>query len=382
MKRTLLLLLFVGMGMSAFAQNKYKKGYFIDNDGKKVQALIQNGKWINSPDSFKYKFSDNGRVITLTVKDAKEFSIYNYFKYRRTEFTIDNASDNLANLSSSKTPQYASKTAFLKVMVEADQLSLFEYKSDDQQRFLYQKGLGKVTLLKYNKYKKSNGEVAENNTYRKQLSEDIVSPCASVDISYTKAKLGSYVISYNNCNTKDKRLIDFREYELRRDWRLKIKAGVNIGTINIINRSGGPSGETDGTNLRIGFEIEHFLQFKKKNWSLFIEPTFSSFKDDALGLNYNSLEIPVGLRNYIRVSRKSYAFLNAGVSLDASGNSTAGNNILDTGTSVFYGAGYSFDKKFSLEVRNYSERRLSAKDTNLLEADQTANFAIVLGYTF
>jgi hypothetical protein len=382
MKKPILLLLFVWIGTSAFAQQKFKKGYFVDANGKKVQALIQNEKWTENPESFNYKFADHGRVTTVTLQEAKEFSIYNRFKYRKVTFTLDNASDNEENLSTEKTPQYQTKTAFLKVMVEGNEVSLFEYKSKDQQRFFYQKGLRDVTLLRYNKYKKSNGEIAENNAFRKQLSEDVMTSCASIDISYTKAKLGNYVIAYNNCSKIDKRLIDFREFELRRDWRFKVKAGVNIASFDVINRSGGNSGEGNGTSMRIGFEIEHFLQFKNKNWSVFAEPTYSSLTSDEVSLEYNSLEIPIGLRNYIRVSQKSFAFLNAGVSLDMSGSSTAGNTGLDTGIAIFYGAGYSFDKKFSLEVRNYTNRRLAPQDTNLLEADQTANLAIVLGYTF
>jgi hypothetical protein len=382
MKKQILLLLCLCVAINAIAQDKFKKGYFIDNDGKKVQALIQNEKWTTQPERFNYKFADQGRVITLTLKEVKEFSVYNRFKYRRVEFTIDNASDNRENLSIEKTPQYITKTAFLKVMVEADEVSLFEYKSENQQRFFYQKGLRKVTLLRYNKYKKANGEIGEINTFRKQLSEDVMTPCASIDIPYTKAKLADYVVSYNNCTRTDKRLIDFREFELRRDWKFKAKAGVNIASFDVVNRSGGNSGEGNGTGVRIGFEIEHFLQFKNKNWSVFLEPTYYSLTNDEVSLTYNGLEIPVGLRNYIQVSQKSYTFLNAGVSLDLSGSSTAGSTTLDTGIAIFYGVGYSYDKKLSLEIRNYTNRRLSGQNDNLLEANQTANLAIVLGYTF
>ena len=71
----MLLLLAFCLGFNLYAQDKFQKGYFVDNDGKKVLALIQNENWDASPESFNYKFFDTGKVTTLTLKDAQEFSI-------------------------------------------------------------------------------------------------------------------------------------------------------------------------------------------------------------------------------------------------------------------------------------------------------------------
>jgi len=382
MKRTLLCLLFIGLGMSTYAQNKFQRGYFVDNDGKKIGALILNEKWTTSPQSFKYKFFDTGKVTTLTLQEAKEFSIDQQFKYKRVEFTVDNASDSTRDLYKEKTPQYTKKTAFLKVMVEAEKLSLYEYTSSNQNRFYYQKGSGEVILFRYNKYRGSNGEASENNAFQNQLKTDLNSSCTKTDIEYIKIDLVNYVISYNNCGEKNKSLVDFSEFELHRNWVFKVKSGITFSSIRIFNRAGGNSGEVDGNNLRFGFEVEHFLKFKKKNWSLFVEPTFVYYSSSLLSLEYSSLDLPIGIRNYHRISRKSYVFIDAGLSLEMSRTSTISGNFLEPSSVAFYGVGYTYDKRFSIEVRNYNDRRLSTRDNNLLDADQTFNLAIILGYRF
>lgn len=378
----MLLLLAFCLGFNLYAQDKFQKGYFVDNDGKKVLALIQNENWDASPESFNYKFFDTGKVTTLTLKDAQEFSIDNLYKFKRVDVNVDNASDNDNDLSSNKTPQYTTKAVFLKIVVESDQVSLFEYKTENQLRFFYQKGNQKVTLLRYNKYKKSGEGVAENNEFRAQLRNIISSSCREIpdDIPYTLIKLGDYIVSSNNCNRSDKKQVDFRAYESHKDWQFKFKAGVGQSSLDVINRTG-VTGQVERTSIRIGFELEHFLKFKNKNWSVFLEPTYNSITDDLIGINYNSLELPAGIRYYIKLSPKSYVFLNGGVSLDFAGSSTIGNQPLSSGVAGFYGAGYSFNKKLSLEVRNYTERRLNPTDINVLEVNQT-NFAAILGYTF
>jgi len=381
MRNILVVYLFLLAGISGFAQAKFQKGYFIDNSGKKVEALIQNELWTTNPSNFNYKFAENGNTLTATVENTQEFGIYKRFKYIKAEFKIDDASDNEDELSTNKTPNYSNKTGFLKVLVEGDQLKLYEYLSAKQQRFYYQKGLKPIVLLSYHKYKNSNGEIRVNSAYKGQLSTNVITNCATIDISYSKAQLGNYVKSYNNCNKVDETLVDFREYELRGDWNFKLKAGLNLADISVLNRSGGSSGNVNGTFIRFGLEIEHFLSFESKNWSFFLEPTFSSFNDDSIDLEYSSIEIPIGLRNYIRVSDNSFIFINAGVSIDMAGNAKSGNDPLETGIAAFYGAGYSVNKKFSLELRNYTNRSLSSGDNNLLEADMS-NLAIVLGYTF
>jgi hypothetical protein len=381
MKKITLFLLTICVGINVYAQDKFQKGYFVDNNGKKVLALIQNENWETNPESFNYKFFDNGKLTTLTLKDAREFAIDNFSKYKRLEITIDNASDNVNDLSIDKTPQYTTKTVFLKIAVESDELSLFEYKTKNQLRFFYQKGTQKVTLLRYNQYKKSNGDVGENNEFREQLKKNVAA-CVSVsdELPYTKVKLGDLIIASNNCNRSDKKQIDFREYESHKDWAFKFKLGVGQSSIDITNRTG-VTGQVERTSVRIGFELEHFLKFKNKNWSVFLEPTYNSISDDLIGINYNSVEVPVGIRYYIKISPKSSVFLNGGVSVDFAGSSTIGNNPLSSGVAGFYGAGYRFLKQFSLEVRNYTNRRLNPTDTNILEVNQS-NFAVILGYVF
>jgi hypothetical protein len=52
MKQKMMLCLSLWIGLCAYAQNKYQKGYFIKNDGSKVVVLIKNDDWASNPTSF------------------------------------------------------------------------------------------------------------------------------------------------------------------------------------------------------------------------------------------------------------------------------------------------------------------------------------------
>lgn len=381
MKTTYFTFLFLIIGLAGYGQKNFKKGYFIKNNGEKVNCLILNEEWSNYSKTFSYKLSSNSEVLTGKVEEVAQFSITRKSKYIRSSFAIDNAKDNTEDLKGKRDPDYSNKTAFIKVIVEGDQVNLYEYSNANQTRYFFKKGNNEITLLKYNKYKDANGNVAENEIYKKQLSEVLWAKCRnlSLNIKYKKSDLGDYVVAYNNCNQISKSLMDYRVYENRGTWNLKVKGGINISKVDSDNRSG-YSGEVSKTNVRFGLEIEHILSSKNKNWSIFFEPTFSSFKDDLIDIDYNSLEFPIGLRNYIDIFEASRFFTNVGLSLDFSGSSEIDLNKIDSSTSGFFGFGVLFNDKISIESRFYSKRKL-IQDNNLISADQ-ANIAVILGYKF
>ena len=369
-KLVVLVLLLVGLYTSA--QNEFQKGYLINNTGKKIKAFIENEQWVNNPEFINYKLTLDGDINTFSIEDVKEFSANKKFKFKRFNITIDD-------------PQRQKDkeiTAFLKAVVEGDQVSLYELKRNNQQRFYYQKGNQQITLLRYSESINAKGEVIRNYEYRKQLSENLYANCPnlSLDVAYTTFQLGNYIIYYNNCNQISESLIDFREYDLIGNWYFKAKGGVNIATIDVLNRTG-RSGKQNGTNIRLGIEIEHFMRFKNKNWSVFLEPTFSSFKDDVLSINYSSIEIPIGIRKYIPIVDSSRMFLNAGGSAAIAFNATIDDFKLQPGLALFYGIGYEFGGTFSLEIRNYTSRSIIS-DNNLLTAEQTSNLGLIFGYKF
>ena len=50
---TVIMLLFL-IVTESFGQIKYEKGYFINNENKKIECLIKNKDWKNNPSEFSY----------------------------------------------------------------------------------------------------------------------------------------------------------------------------------------------------------------------------------------------------------------------------------------------------------------------------------------
>ena len=90
----------------AYSQEVFKKGYFINNSNQKIECLIKNIEFVNTPTKFKYKLSQNGTIQKATIQNVKEFGIYNVYKYIRAKTNIDKSSDKIDQLSSDVKPDF------------------------------------------------------------------------------------------------------------------------------------------------------------------------------------------------------------------------------------------------------------------------------------
>lgn len=107
MKKILFLMLFISI--LSFSQIKFEKGYFITNSNNRVECLIKNADWKNTPTSFEYRIDDNGKTTINTIKDVKSFEIYNHVKYVRAKVKFDQSSNDLNSLSSIREPEFIEK---------------------------------------------------------------------------------------------------------------------------------------------------------------------------------------------------------------------------------------------------------------------------------
>jgi len=391
----MLLILSVWIGMSAYAQNKFEKGYYINNSGQKVECLIQNDDWLSNPSNFKYKISETSTVETGNFANTQEFGIIGKSKYQKFTVDIDRSSNKIKELSTKRTAEFKTETLFLKVLVEGSKANLYSYIDNSLRRYFYKKPNGKVTQLVYKQYRSSNQGLRKNESYKSQLKSEFPCDEANSSPSYTKSSLVKYFVSYNNCDTKDAKLTNFTLSETKGKFRFKVKAGLNYTKtfVTSLGAFGDPEYDTDfQANPRFGFEVEYVLPSNNNRWSVFIEPSYQSFEADAKRteptfanivqtflVEYQSLEIPIGIRHYIPVGiESSRLFLNAGVTIDMPmGDSQIVTREISSDIDVFFGAGYEL-RKFNVEARYYTGRGLL--DNPGLEATYSG-FAFVLGYT-
>lgn len=392
----MLLILAVCLGVSAYAQNKFEKGYFIGNNGSKVECLIKNDDWKSNPTSFKYKTSETDDVKTGNLGNVKEFVIIGKSKYQKFTVDIDRSSNKTNQLSTKRTAEFTSETLFLKALVEGSKANLYGYVDNDLRRFFYKKPGGEVTQLVYKQYRSSNLGVRKNESYKAQLQREFPCDNANPSPSYLKSNLVKYFVAYNNCGAQDASMTDFTLTETKGQLKLKVKGGINYFKTTVTDTSipfGDNKFSTDNeVNARFGVELEYLFAGNNNRWSVFLEPSYQSFKGDAelfiqgtvnitrlIAIDYQSIEVPIGIRYYIPVGTdNSKIFLSGGSVIDLPmGDSTVRNQEIRSSISFFFSAGYQYDK-LSLEARYTAGRSLE----NLIGLDTTyGGLSLILGYT-
>lgn len=377
----------------ATAQISFEKGYFILNDGKKIECFIRNYDWMNTPTDFKYKLQLNDSEIkTQTIETTQEFSIDNECKYKRFKIKIDRSSDALSEITRDRNPKWKEETIFLKVLLEGEAV-LYSYTDGSMNKFFYSTKTIPTEQLVHVSYFREDGEnVSENNVYKTQLLNNVKSSnITERDIqrlAYKKSDLINYFRKYNNIEP-----IAGEKNEVKTNKKLffvKITPGVST-----ISSSAKDNVDKDlnvdfdsKINFKIGAEAEYVFPFNKNKWSLFINPTYQKYQNEKnyivasgsmienpeipynVKIKYSSIQLPIGVRHYMFLNQNSKLFIDAAYSFDVSGktkitytNLTAGSSSKanlksESDTNLAFGLGYSFKNKFSVEVRLNTKKEL------------------------
>lgn len=228
---------------------------------------------------------------------------------------------------------------------------------------------------------------------------------------YTKNSLIDFFILYNNCNgttsiSDNSKIVNYESKKEKKDlFNLNIKTRINNVTMAVQNEMNDFRDTDFGkkTNFGIGVEAEFILPVNKNKWALFLEPTFQSFNTEVTNektalygfgvltakSEYNSVELPIGIRHYFFLSPNSKIFLNAAFVYDLSFGSsikfikTDGSNQdsleISNGNNFAFGLGYKLYDKFSLEFRYNSNRDFLSKYSAW--SSDYKSFSIILGYT-
>jgi hypothetical protein len=378
--------------LQVFGQIEYEKGYFINNDGARIDCLIKNSDWFGSPDKISYKNSESSEPVPLSVSEIKELGVGNARFIRKT-LTAELATRDIRKLTLNKNPEWKEQTLFIRVLVEG-KANLYHHRSKGFDYFFFSVDDGEIKQLVYklymftadeirnNVYYHSNNNFGQNREYINQLQTFVY--CASFStekvkqVKYERKPLAKYFTDYNACHGIV--AVD-REKHSQQKVHLKIAPGVGTGSLN--RTDGGSFTYRDygnATDYRLGAELEFVLPFNRNKWALLFEPAFHSFKTTGrYAATYQSIEPILAARYYFFLGKNTSIFLNAGIVADLALTYEARDFTAAKGFTLSFagGAGIQY-KKFSIEARQYSTRKLlnSEQDSWL----NFQKFSFILGY--
>lgn len=372
------------------AQTRYKEGYFIDNNGQATKCLIYDVDWLNNPKDFKYRFEERGEIRTLGLSDVKEFGV-DGSRFVYAEVDIDTALQETKNLNYNRNPEWKKVRAFLKVLIEG-KASLYLYKTPTLEKFLYSVDASPIEQLVYKEYLVSQGlrqftttplEMRKNQMYIQQLKDHILCGNISDDelkrVLYKKETLERHFENFNTCHGGP---------QIRRARPKKINVfvtpGVDFGAVRLSDGFTYEKEYGNTTSARLGLMVEYVLAFNNGKWSMIVEPSYQSYKSGDV-VNYQSLELPLGVRHSFFLTESSKLFLNAFFVVDLplkyeiqfSQSRQLKSNTPSAGFAA--GAGVNV-KRFSLEVRKYFTRSIFGGDTYNEYFFVYDKFSIIVGF--
>jgi hypothetical protein len=416
-----LLYLFLFITSISFSQKNFLKGYYIDTTGKKVECFIKNLDWSYNPENFEIKNSLETESKSISITDAKEFSIDGVSKYVRANVEIDNSKGD-PDYSIAKEPNFVSLIVFLKVLVEGKN-SLYRYENDlFPRRYFFKTENKEIKQLVYKKYFESIENLTDlyvNDSFKKQLLTSV--NCNNnkkvESLRYLDDDLIDYFNSVNNCQGDT----SSKEISKRDKSKLfyKLALNTNFSNLSLKYKNGLNTIPFDGknetekkTSFTIGVEIEIELPFNNKSWSIFTEPSYTSYSgsgvmtstyyinpnystglvndDYTINLKYNSINFPLGIKRNFIFNKLSKLYINTALTIQIANNSNItilrkNNTVLmnsslnGTHYDFFFGIGYQY-KKVIAELRQYTNTNLNP----YINTDKYSfkNTSIILKYQF
>lgn len=390
MKKQLFFILILFWSITSYSQIKFESGYFVSNDGNRIDCLIKNIDWKNNPTEFSYKLSENAEIKTADIKSVLEFGITDFIKYKRFSVDIDKSSEDMSHLSKTRNPEFSKEELFLKVLVEG-KATLYSYEDGYIRKYFFCTDSINVEQLVFKSYLHSELELMENNSYKQQLLNNL--KCQKITMKdidrlhYRYTDLAKLFTIYNEC--QNSATIDF-EKKIDRDlFNLSLRPGLNVSILQINS----PSNDINidfGNKLtyRFGAEAEYNMPFNNNKWALFIEPTFQYYKSEFsknsqyFKIDYKSIELPIGVRYYVFLNDKSKIYINSSFVIDFDLNSEISTvngtwADVDSKPNWAFGLGYKQNNKFTFEMR-YDLSRDLIPFSSFYSHYKT--FSIILGY--
>jgi len=405
MKKSLILLFTILINGFCYSQNLFEKGYFIDNSNKRIDCLIKNIDWKNSPTSFKYKITENDEIQNGIINSVKEFGIKNTSKYIRSTVKLERSSEVLNKMSTKRNPIFQEETLFLKILVEGE-ANLYSYEDGNMKKYFYKIKDSDIEMLVFKSYITSENYVKKNNFYKQQLWNKL--KCTSIkkseveNLKYKENTLIRFFTNYHEC--KNSTFTNYNE-KIKRDlFNFKLRPRLNFSSLELENVFSSTQNVNFDNEINLGFgvEIEFLLPFNHNNWSLLIEPTYQKYKSEitadlgfagrrSFKVDYSSLEFPIGFRRYFSINESSKLFGNFLYSFNfdlefslqskltgVTPYSEFSDDILNSGGFAI-GVGFKTKEKLNLELRYIPNKKIIIK--GLRNPGNYKTISLILGYT-
>lgn len=304
MKKNLLTAFLTLFAFLTYSQAQYHPGYFIDNENRRVECLIDNTFGAITPIQIKYRVSENDELRIAGVDSVREFGFTNTNeKYIRAEVAIDQSSGFIRSLDYSYTPVFKEKLVFLKVLILGAG-SLYSYNGlSGQQLFFYSINDSPIEQLIYKRYRTKDDQISENVTFKQQLLSRLECKAFSEDyfagLSYREKALLSLFQKYNECVHASYEKHVHREKKGKLSFA--VKGGMNRSTVEL-QVLDGPERFYHG-----GVEIEYIFPTNVPKASVFLEPTLMVYRGTytTLTVDYTYVVIPFGLRRHFILTETS-----------------------------------------------------------------------------
>lgn len=363
--------------LNSYSQISFEKGYFINNDGEKINCFIKNIDWNSNPTSFDYKLSENSDVLKNTINTTQEFGITNVSKFKRVKVNIDRTGGANNEINYSRYPVFTEETLFLKALI-IGKASLFSYVAGSYQSYFFSVDNSNIEQLIYKSYYQDNTNIQQNVQYKQQILNSLKCNAITneyvVKLEYQKDKLIDCFLKYNNCGSST---VENYETKSKRDAiNISVRPGVSLSSMSFYNDIDKNLNADFGnkTTFRLGGEFEYVFPFNKNKWAIVIEPTYQYFKGEQLGslynikMDYKVIDASFGIRHYMFLNDKSKLFINGAFINSISINSKIfiNNKINNTNYSIdlrpsatlSFGFGYKYLNKYSIECRYGLEQDL------------------------
>ncbi len=384
---------------TTFSQIRFERGFVKNNQNEKSEILLKNSDWSFNPTEFIYKESENGEQKVGKIKDFKEFGVYNFSKYVRFTGPIDQSTDDLQILDDEKNPKWEERTVYLTQLVEGKR-NLYLYNDKKIRKYFYSDSNTPITQLIYKRYYEGGDQtnVTTNNEFRSQLAQFFAEENVGkkVDnLKYISSDLTNFFKKYNTIAAENEIQTD----DSKSSVNLYIKPGIAFSALQLKFTDGNPANVDFANKIspRFGVELEYVFPFNKNKFSVFVEPTYQSYKNTGKNftnneaeVKYSVIEIPVGARYYLFLNNSSKLFLEAVANLSEFelGNNTVRYAIPGTTSEATLelepfmnfgvGVGYSYKNKLMLSLRQYTKKNLG-KEYVSIQVHYT-NLSIMAAY--
>lgn len=382
MKKISILFLFF-FTVSAIAQDDYK-GYYITESGERVNGFFEFYDFFKT-EKLKFKKSGSGEFTQLP-KEVVEYGI-DEGKQKFEKHLVE--TDMLGDKTYSKDPQLSAHTLFLNVLVKG-KASLYSY-TKDYKTFFFLSNVsikqGAIEQLINRKYLLPDGKVADSPAYRKQLYNLV--KCEGQQVSdfvtivYDKDAIVDVVKKYNECSGSESEVYSLKT---KKDFAYSFFAGVHYANMGISYYN--PAVDNQST-LTFSAGAEAAYIFPNELWELYARGEFEPLNYelvDSKDQGYNVLESTFKMSGYAFnfsfgprykyiLSNRSNIFLECGFGIyqPLSGeldwyttiyplnNGTPYRGAYDkydlaTSFALNFGAGYTFNKNYSIAVKYITNR--------------------------